>query len=240
MRTFHILACLGGVALARCPIRGFRDGSEDTVKIFRSADDAVGGVESTVRPKGVEAPEAMPSEGNLYVHALNREVTQKLCFSGAPVGTFDKEMCCPEEGDCNLALISASSLIPTEKKLLEFNAAGKRLSGKVYVKGSECIRPSDNVERTPEARADSEPDAVPFEFASRTLASACSCHSGRPEFHSTNLAVTSMEMLGVIMREVQYLLALMVQLWLLEHQIMVARVMCVSFPICFPTVMMMV
>jgi hypothetical protein len=175
------------VAQARCPTENLRQPSEEQITVFK-----VGSTDAAVaQAPGVERAQHLPGDGPLYVHRLNPELTQMLCFSGAPVGVFDKEMCCASSGSCpDFATASVDSLVPTERDLIKFNHENRKASGTVFVSGNECVEPSANVRRTAEARALPNPEAVPFEFVSRTSDSACSCQGARPEFHSFNRDVT--------------------------------------------------
>ena len=193
------MAACAALVLARCPTDTFRKGSDDPATFFRAEKNAEGEVVTTnfTEQVGVEARQALPFTGNLYVHRLNRglndEDSQKICFSGTPVGFFTSQMCCADEDDAaceNFAAAKVGSLIPTERDLLAHTAAGRKVSGEIMVQGNRCNKASKKVARTPEARAVAKPDAIPFEFAAGSSESACSCHAAKPEFHSFNLPVS--------------------------------------------------
>ena len=102
------MAACAALVLARCPTDTFRKGSDDPVTFFRAKQNNEGDnvILNFTAPIGVEARQELPATGNLYVHRLNRglndEGSQKICFSGAPVGFFTSEMCCKnEEGACD-------------------------------------------------------------------------------------------------------------------------------------------
>ena len=134
------MAACAALVLARCPTDTFRKGSDDPATFFRAEKNAEGEHVTTnfTEQVGVEARQALPFTGNLYVHRLNRglndEDSQKICFSGTPVGFFTSQMCCADEDDAaceNFAAAKVGSLIPTERDLLAHTAAGRKVSERV-------------------------------------------------------------------------------------------------------------
>lgn len=170
--------------LGRCQTRGQRQANLPHIFVFEDGNQIN-------RTRGVETPEAMPSEGNLYTHQFDGNGDlNTICYSGSPVGTFSEKICCDDGVDCDFITVD-KSIFSSPKEFYDYVQAQTPKSTKIFTAAVECDRPSDRLTRTAAERSAREPEAAPFEFVSRSDESACDCRSALPKFHSENYDIQS-------------------------------------------------
>lgn len=181
---YAAVALVAPALFGRCETRGQRQANLPHIFVFEDGNPIN-------RTRGVESPEAMPSEGNLYVHEFDGDSnTNTICYSGSPVGTFSEKVCCDDGVDCDFITVD-KSIFSSPKEFYTYVQQQTPKSTKILTSAVECDRPSDRLTRTAAERSAREPEAAPFEFVSRADESACDCRSALPQFHSENYDIQS-------------------------------------------------